>query len=102
MIEFNDKSYVLKYNINRIEMIENATGKPILAEFSQNRGMLSISSLKSYFAYGLKEEGSDIFVATKKAMEIAGQLIEAEGYAAVCGLVVEAIERDCPFFFLDA
>ena len=95
MIEFNGKSYVLKYNINRIEMIENATGKPILAEFSQNRGMLSISSLKSYFAYGLKEEALD----TKKAMEIAGQLIEAEGYAAVCGLVVEAIERDCPFFF---
>src|SRR5699024_11670185 len=96
---FNSKTDVLKYSIQRIEMIDNATGKPILAEFSQNRCMLSISSLKSYFAYGLKEEGSDIFVATKKAMEIAGQLIEAEGYAAVCGLVVEAIERDCPFFF---
>lgn len=99
MIEFNGKNYVLKYNIGRIEMIEASTGRPVLAEFNQNKGMLSIASLKLYFAYGLKEDGAAAFVPTREATEIAQRLIESEGYAKVCGLVVGAIERDCPFFF---
>lgn len=99
MIEVNGKNYILKYNIGRIEIIEGVTGVPALAELNRNAGMISIRSLKIYFAYGLKEEGSDVFVPTKKAMEIAETLILNEGYSKVCGLVVEALERDCPFFF---
>lgn len=99
MIEIEGKNYVLKYNISRIEMIENSTGKSVLANIRANSGMLSITSLKHYFAYGLKEEGSDVFYPTKKALDIAEQLILRDGYTAVCGVVMEALERDCPFFF---
>ena len=48
MFEINGKNYVLKYNLKRVEMIEN------------------------------------------------------EGYIAVNGAVLEALERDCPFFFQGA
>lgn len=99
MIEIDGKNYVLKYNISRIEMIENSTGKSVMADIRANSGMLSIASLKLYFAYGLKEEGSDVFYPTKKALEIAEQLILRDGYTTICGTVVEALERDCPFFF---
>lgn len=99
MIEIDGKNYVLKYNIGRIEMIENSTGKSVLADIRVNGGILSIASLKVYFAYGLKEEGSDVFYPTKKALDIAEQLILRDGYTAVCGIVMEALERDCPFFF---
>lgn len=99
MIEVEGKNYTLKYNIGRIEMIESATGIPTMAELNKNSGMFSIRSLKTYFAYGLKEDGSDIFVPTKRAMDIADALIVAEGYPKMCGLVVQALERDCPFFF---
>lgn len=99
MFEINGKNYVLKYSIGRIEMIEKATGLSVLAELGKNQGMLGIASLKLYFAYGLKEEGAEVFVPTKKAAEMAEQLIQDEGYVRVCGLVVEALERDCPFFF---
>ena len=99
MIEIDGKNYVLKYNIGRIQMIENRTGKSVLADIRVNSGMLSIASLKVYFAYGLKEEGSDVFYPTKKALDIAEQLILRDGYTAVCGIVMEALERDCPFFF---
>lgn len=99
MIEYNNKNYVLKYSQQRVELIENATKTPIMANLVVNKAMLTLSELKTYFAYGLKEEGSDIFVPTKQALKIADDLIEIEGYTAVLGAVMEALERDCPFFF---
>ena len=94
MIQINNREYELKYNIGRIELIENVTKKPTLAALSE-----SVSSLKAYFAYGLKEAGSDIFVPIKEGMKLAEELIQAEGYSKVCGLVINILERDCPFFF---
>ena len=102
MFEINGKNYVLKYNLKRVEMIENAAGMPTMADLSSHKGMLGLTALKTYFAYGLKEEGSDAFVAPKKGMEMAEALIENEGYMSVNGAVLEALERDCPFFFQGA
>ena len=102
MFEINGKSYVLKYNIKRVEMIETVAKMPVMAELYDHNGMLGIQALKTYFAYGLKEEGADAFVPPKKGMEMAEALIENEGYMAVNGAVLEAIERDCPFFFRSA
>lgn len=102
MFEINGKTYVLKYNLKRVEMIENAVGMPTMAEMQSHRGMLGLTSLKTYFAYGLKEEGSDAFVKPKEGMVMAEAMIENEGYLAVNGSVLEALERDCPFFFQGA
>lgn len=101
MFEINGKNYDLKYNMKRIEMIENATGMPTMAEMQKNMGMLGISQLKTYFAFGLKEQGSDVFVKPKEGMEMAEALIEKAGYITVNGAVLECLERDCPFFFLE-
>ena len=101
MFEINKKNYVLKYNLKRVELIENAVGMPMMAELSARRGILSITALKTYFAYGLKEEGADVFVKPKDGMEMAEALIENEGYMKVNGAVLEAMQRDCPFFFQD-
>ena len=68
MFEINGKNYVLKYNLKRVEMIENAVGMPTMAEMQAHRGMLSLTSLKTYFAYGMKEEGSDVFAKPKEGM----------------------------------
>lgn len=102
MFEINGKTYVLKYNLKRVEMIENAVGMPTMADLNSHKGMLGLTALKTYFSYGLKEEGADVFVAPKKGMEMAEALIENEGYMAVNGAVLEALERDCPFFFQGA
>ena len=102
MFEINGKNYVLKYNLKRVELIENAIGMPTMADLSSHRGMMGITALKTYFAYGLKEEGADAFVAPKSGMEMAEALIKNEGYLAVNGAVLEALERDCPFFFQGA
>lgn len=72
---------------------------PSMPELYKNRGMLSISSLKAYIAYALKEEDGDTFVKPKEGMEMADKLIEESGYLAVNEAVVTAIQRDCPFLF---
>lgn len=102
MFEVNGNRYELKYSLKRIELIENAVGMPTMAELNAHQGLFGITALKSYFAYGLKEEGADAFVPPKKGMEIAEELIETEGYMAVNGAVLESLERDCPFFFQGA
>lgn len=99
MFEINGKKYVLKYNLKRVELIENTVGMPTMAELNAHRGMFGLTALKTYFAYGLKEEGSDFFTPPKTGMEMAEALIENEGYISVNGAVLEALERDCPFFF---
>ena len=44
MIQINNREYELKYNIGRIELIENVTKKPTLAALSESGGMLGVSS----------------------------------------------------------
>ena len=99
MIEYDGKNYVLKYNMKRIEMIESVTNMPTLAEIKRTGGMLGLLALKVYIAYAIKREGEYKFLPPKKGMKIAESLIETNGYAEVCGLVLENLERDCPFFF---
>lgn len=99
MFEFNGNKYELKYNLSRIKMIEQTTGKPIVSEIAENKGLLSAASLETYFSIGLKEYGSDVFYPTKKGIEIVDEMFETRGYSEVASLVFEALERDCPFLF---
>lgn len=85
--------------MKRIEMIESVTDMPTMADLRRTGGMLSLASLKAYIAYGIKEEGADVFLKPKQGMELAENLIESNGYTDVCAIVLEALERDCPFFF---
>lgn len=102
MIQYSGKNYVLKYNMKRIEMIEAVTSMPTLADLKRTGGMISLASLKSYIAYGIKEEGKDTFLPYKEGVQIAETLIEQNGYTEVCAIVLEALQRDCPFFFQGA
>ena len=99
MFTFDDKDFEFKFNIGRIELIEQVTEMPTLSNINRTGGMLSIKDLKYYFAYALKEANSDFFFPIKKGMEMCERMIEEQGYEVVCGLVLSSLERDCPFFF---
>ena len=102
MFEYDGKNFVLKYNVNRVELIEDQTDLPSLVQIQRTSGMFKLRDLKIYFAYGLKEEGADVFYSIKKGLEICEKLIEEKGYPYVASLVLENLQRDCPFFFQDA
>lgn len=97
-LEVDGKDYTLKYSMKRIEMIENATGKPVMAGLQKDKGMLSITDLKIYLAFGMIDN-EGIFIPIKKGQEYAHELIETAGYLTINMLVLEAVQRDCPFFF---
>lgn len=102
MFEYEGKNFELKFNIGRVELIEQQTEMPTLVQMKRTGGMLGLHELKIYFAYGLKEENADVFYPIKKGLEMCERLIETKGYTYVVGLVLESLERDCPFFFQDA
>lgn len=102
MIEINGKEYELKYTTKRIDTIELITKTPIMAVLTQSDGILSRAHLETYLALGLKEAGSDSFVDTGKAREMVQTLIDSEGYGKCLGMTLDAIQRDCPFFFLES
>lgn len=101
MFEHNGKNYVLKFNIGRLKMIENASGGKYSMSMmlSDNSGLMSINATETFFAYGLKEEGADAFTAPNKAREICDEIIETKGYVAVVGLIQKQLQADCPFLF---
>ena len=79
-------------------MIEGNTTLPTMAQISRTGGYFGISDLKVYLSMGLKEKGADVFVMPRSAEKIAEALIEKD-YKDACASVLEALERDCPFFF---
>lgn len=96
----NNKDYEIRFNIARIEMYENSH-RPILATFSQNGGMFSLSELIGLVGVGLKEVGGN-FVNPKQGQDMARELIEKEGYMPMMEEMAVALERDAGFFFKGA
>jgi len=95
----NDVEYECKFNLKRIELIENTTNLPTLAMINNTNGLLSISSLKTYMGYTLKRVGEDNFIPFRMAQEIAEDAINTCGYVEIDNIVMNSLLRDCPFFF---
>lgn len=95
-LEVNGTSYEVVYVEKRIEMIEGAIGGSFAAAFS---GTPTLRQTKTALAYGLREDGQSGWVNATKAIEIAGQYLEEQGYMATMELVANAAMRDCGFLF---
>lgn len=99
VLTYKGARYKLKYGLKRIEMIENTLGKSMVSIMQS--GSMTITELTITFAYGLIKEDAYIFEPTKKAKEMAEEMLEAENgaYLKMSDMVADALERDCPFFF---
>lgn len=98
MIEISGRQFDLKYSIKRVEMIENNLGKGIVSSMVHSGGMLSVSELRNCLTFGLVDENGH-YLAPKTAMDYTDALFEQNSYASLCAVVLEAVQRDCPFFF---
>ncbi len=97
-MELKGQTYELRYDMNAIEVIEEATGTPLMVNLGKNSALISLRDLKLFVAYGLKDSDGSA-VEQEKAIDIASKLIQEKGYTEICTWVYSAIERDCPFFF---
>lgn len=98
MITVNGKEYDLKFNIARVQLIEKACGAGVMETLVRSNGMMPLQLLLSCVAFGLLGEDG-IYIAVKHGMEHAQRMVEEQGYQAVDMMVVDALQRDCPFFF---
>lgn len=98
MMTINGKQYDFKFSIARVQMIEKACGAGLMETLVRSNGMLPVQMLLSCVAFGLLGEDG-IYIAAKHGMEQAERMVEERGYQTVDMLVVDALQRDCPFFF---
>lgn len=100
MFEHDGKQYELKMSTNRIKLVENATKTPVMAEWQNNSGMLSLNTIEVVFQLCLKEAGSDKYVPQREGSRICQEYMNEHGYAMAALLIQEALQKDMPFLFL--
>ena len=99
IITVDEKNYSLKYNEQVIETIEAITGKGFMEILIGKKPVLSLADLKQYISNALySEEGGK--VPQVQGVKVYEALLHSKGYMFLNMLVIETIQRDCPFFFL--
>lgn len=100
MIEVNGRSYHLKFNLERLKLVESALKRPIITVYTEHSGAFSIAEMETIFRICLKEDGADTFCSNKQASDIFKAALETEnGYVSVNNEIARQLNEDCPFLF---
>lgn len=98
--EVHGRTYEIVLTKRRLDLYEQRH-KPVMASFIQNDGAFSVAELTDILAYGLRLVDGP-YVNPRRGMEMAERLVSTNGYAAVLGAVMAALQRDCGFLFMGA
>lgn len=98
-VEIEGETYEFRFTPRRIEVIEKALGVSLMAALRDSMAMLSLEQFKVLFVYGLKKVEGPYLSNMKFAEDAFYELLESTSYQYVGGMIVKALERDCPFFF---
>ena len=99
MFEFDGINYKLYFTEGVIEAIETTLGRSLMNTLYQNNAMLPLRDLKTIFSMSLCETATGKRPSQNTAMKIYDGVKEQLGYTELCGMIVQAFEHDCPFFF---
>ena len=89
-----NKKYTLKYNLESIEAIETMTGKSVINEIAETKGMLPVSDALYTVPDGEK-------VKAEEANKIFDQIANSD-YISICENIGTSVVNDCPFLFRNA
>ena len=99
MFTVDDVNYTLKFNRQKSNAIERQSGKSLMAEFNQTGGLIPVWLIEIMFATALVEETDNKPIKGQKALDICGQVLEANGYKATVTAVVNKYTDDMGFMF---
>lgn len=99
LFEVDGQFYTLKFNMQKVKMIEKMLGISFVAEIANSNGLLSFSMLEALFAVGLYDVQDEKAVKGKKATDIFNNLLEGVGYSDIMEITVGKIEEDLGFLF---
>lgn len=98
LFELNGNYYTLKFNMHKVEQIEQALGISFMGEIIGSNGVLSFRLLRHIFAVGLYTKDEKPIMG-QKAQEIYEQLLRDIGYANLSAIAVGKIQEDLAFLF---
>lgn len=96
-----NKKYTLKYNLESIEAIENMTGKSVINEIAETKGMLPVSDARAFFTTALYTVPDGEKVKAEEANKIFNQIANSD-YISICENIGTSVVNDCPFLFRNA
>ena len=99
MLEINGKQYELKFNLERLKLIEAAKKSSLMGEYYNTNGMFSIQTCELVFQFATKEAGSDTFVGQVDGSKLCEQALMQRGYATIALEIQNALTKDMPFLF---
>lgn len=99
MFEHNGKQYELKFNTQRVKLIEATTKSSLMGEWANSNGMFPLQTIETCFQFCLKESGSDSFVPQSDAVKICNEVMIEKGYGPVALMIQEAMQVNMPFLF---
>lgn len=100
MFEVGGVFYTLKFNLQKIKMVEKALGGvSFVAELNRSGGVLSFTMLDALFAVGLHDVVADKPVRGKKALEIQEALLRDVGLTDLLEIVSAKLQEDLAFLF---
>lgn len=99
MLEINGKQYELKFNLERLKLIEAAKKSSLMGEYYTANGMFSIQTCELVFQFATKEAGSDTFVGQVDGSKLCEQALMQRGYATIALEIQNALTKDMPFLF---
>lgn len=99
MFEYEGTEYKLYFTEGIIEAIETTIGESLMSALYKNNMMLPLRMLKNVFTMSLCEVATGKRPGQHTGMKIFEGVKEQLGYTDMCGMIAEAFEHDCPFFF---
>lgn len=84
-----DKARNLKYTVNSLIELEQATGKPVMG-IMEDSDEISFTLLRALLYFGLKWEDKDLTL--EKTGEVMDCIMEKEGMAAIAQAIGKAIQ----------
>ena len=99
MFEVDGVVYTLKFNKQKLKIIETVAKTSVIAEIANNNGVLSYQLLELLFSFGLVEEKTNKTVRQKEAIEMFEKVVETNGFLSVNMAVVEKMQEDLGFMF---
>ena len=99
MFEYKEKQYELKFNRERVRLVEKAIKGSLVGEWVNTQGMWSLSTIEVIFQLCVKEAGADSYLGQREGLDLCNDYMAEHGYGTVALMVQESLQDDLPFLF---
>lgn len=99
MFTVNDTVYTLKFNTQKVKVIETVTKQSIVGEVTKNNGIMPYQTLESLFSFGLVDAKTNTPVKQSEAVGMFEKVVQENGLISTNMVIVEKLQEDLGFMF---